>query len=133
MAVFKEKNGVWKPGGYLYGWLNPQILPGRSAFGRSISQHPPFFGIVQISKIIGNILLVTPWRVAASSRFRLSGWGWLLCFWSFAIPKLRLRLPPGIEPCPFFRVSVRHSSKLANARNVRAAATTSDGSIRKGG
>jgi hypothetical protein len=22
----------------------------------------------------------------------------LHCFWSFAIPKLRLRLPPGIEP-----------------------------------
>jgi len=27
------------------------------------------------------------------------GWGWLHRSWSFAIPKLRLRLPPGIEPC----------------------------------
>ncbi len=25
-------------------------------------------------------------------------WGWWGCFWSFTIPKLRLRLPPGIEP-----------------------------------
>jgi len=28
------------------------------------------------------------------------GWGWLHRSWSFAIPKLRLSLPPGIEPCP---------------------------------
>ncbi len=47
------------------------------------------FGIVQISRIPGNIICgsLIPW-----------GWGWLHRSWSFAIPKLRLRLPPRIEP-----------------------------------
>ncbi|MEA3226312.1 MAG: hypothetical protein U9Q07_10205, partial [Planctomycetota bacterium] len=74
MAVFKEKNGAWKPSGYPYGWVNPQIPSGRRAFGRDISQYPPFF-----------------------------------------------------------RVCVRQFLGLINAQNVRAAATSSNGSILKGG
>ena len=42
MAVFKEKNGVWKPGGCPYGWMNRQVLSGRGVSGRGISQYPPF-------------------------------------------------------------------------------------------
>ena len=40
MAVFREKNGVWKPGGYPYRWTGPRVPPGRHGSGRDISQHP---------------------------------------------------------------------------------------------
>ena len=42
MAVFKEKNGVRKPGGYPCGWMHPPILTARRHFGRALSQQPPF-------------------------------------------------------------------------------------------
>ncbi len=67
MAVFKEKNGAMKGGGYPRGQASARIRPGLPTFEQSISAHP------------------------------LAG---------------------------------RDS---ANERNVRAAATTSNGSIRKGG
>ena len=41
MAVFKEKNGVRKPGGYPCGWIRPPITPARR-LGRALSQQPPF-------------------------------------------------------------------------------------------
>jgi len=71
MAVFKEKNGVPKAGGYLRGRSSARIRPGLSTFEQSISPHP------QVVRDLGR--------------------------------------------------------DSANGRNVRAAATTSDGSIRKGG
>ena len=74
MAVFTEKNGVWKPCGYPYGWMNRQDLSGRAVSGRGVSQYPPFA-----------------------------------------------------------RVSSRHFREFPNAQNVRAAAGSSGGSIRKGG
>jgi len=58
--------------------------------------------MVQISQIPGNIICgfigcgsLIPW-----------GWGWLHRFASFAIPKLRLRLPPRIEPCQILGMSL---------------------------
>ncbi|HIJ70618.1 MAG TPA: substrate-binding domain-containing protein [Planctomycetes bacterium] len=50
---------------------------------------------VQTNQILGNIDLAfhTVWQP------QIHGiWGWLCRFWSLAIPKLRLRLPPEIEP-----------------------------------
>jgi len=46
------------------------------------------------------------------------GWGWLHRSWSFAIPNLRLRLPPGIEACQNFSRSMAQpppESKAAGA------------------
>jgi len=71
MAVFKEKNGVPKAGGYLHGRSNARIRPGLPTFEQSISPHP------QVVRDLGR--------------------------------------------------------DSAHGRNVRAAATTSDGPIRKGG
>ena len=78
MAVFKEKNGALKAGGYLRGRTSAQIRPGLLTFEQSISLHP------QVIRGSG--------RAAAIERYRLK-----------------------------------------NERNVRAAMTAFDGSIRKGG
>ncbi len=45
MAVFKDENGVWKPGGYPYGWIDPPVVPGRGVCGRGISVYPPFLPV----------------------------------------------------------------------------------------
>ncbi len=45
MAVFKDENGVWKPGGYAYGWISPPVVPGRIVSSRGISMYPPFLPI----------------------------------------------------------------------------------------
>ena len=53
-------------------------------------------GMVQIGQVSGNIVL----RLHSGWQPQIRRiWGWLRCFRNFAIPKLRLRLPPGIEPC----------------------------------
>jgi len=42
MAVFKDENGVWKPGGYPYGRINPRIQQGRLAPDGGTSKYPQF-------------------------------------------------------------------------------------------
>jgi len=53
-------------------------------------------GMVQTAQILGNIDL---WLHSGWQPQIRRIWGWLRPFWSFAIPKLRLRLPARIEPC----------------------------------
>jgi len=72
------------------------------------------FGMVQISQIPGNIdlSLHSAWQPQSGTAILAvffqglealaTIWGWLHRFWSFAIPKLRLRLPPRIKPCQIF-------------------------------
>lgn len=45
MAVFKDENGVWKPGGYPYGRIKPRNPQGGINLIRGISQYPQFYRV----------------------------------------------------------------------------------------
>ncbi len=79
------------------------VIPAKPVLSKVEGAGIHFFGMVQIAQILGNIdfWLHSGWQPQIR---RI--WGWLRRFWSFAIPKLRLRLPPRIEPCHFFVFSL---------------------------
>jgi len=81
-------------------------------------------GMVQINQIPGNIDL---WLHSAWQPQIRRIWGWLHRFWSFAIPKLRLRLPPRIEPCQVMnelQCKMKAKSRYQPSKAVEALFTT---------
>ena len=74
MAVFKDENGVWKPGGCPYGRAKPRIPQGSLAPDGGTSKYPQFYHIcVRRSGGLGNAASVRAASIPLDGVIRKGG------------------------------------------------------------